>query len=130
MVNFTRYQLPLFIWAILIYWISSIETLPHVEIPIISPDKLAHVGVYFIFCWFSRRALYFQVAVPFLKRWSFVGAFLLTCLYGYLDEVHQLYVPGRSYEYYDMLADAIGALLFLAFFAISKRWQERRTSSG
>jgi VanZ family protein len=130
MRNFSRYQLPVFIWAILIFWLSSLKTLPHVETPIISADKLAHMGVFFVFCWFSRRALFFQNSSILLKRWSLVGAFLLTCLYGYLDEVHQLFVPGRSYDYYDMLADAIGALLFVLLFRTSRRWRNLEERTG
>lgn len=37
------------------------------------------------------------------------GAALLAALYGVTDEWHQRFVPGRSYEYADMLADAVGA---------------------
>ncbi len=77
MRNFTRYQLPLFIWAAIIFWLSSIKTLPHIKVPILGLDKFAHMSIFFVFCWFSRRALFFQVALPFLKRWSLFGAFIL-----------------------------------------------------
>jgi VanZ family protein len=128
--NFTRYQLPLIIWAAFIFWLSSLKSLPHVITPIISADKLAHMSVFFVFCWFSRRALYFQSAVFFLKKRSLIAAFLLTCFYGYFDEVHQLFVPGRTYDYFDLLADAIGALLFVILFQFSVRQQEKLQRTG
>ena len=128
--NILRYQLPLFVWAIIIFWFSSLTALPHVKTPIIAADKLAHVFVFFIFCLFSRRALFFQSALPFLKKWSLVFAFILTCLYGYLDEVHQLYVPGRTYDYFDMLANAIGAFLFIVFFLVINRFRGQPTQTS
>jgi VanZ family protein len=121
MKKFSLFQLPIFIWAAFIFWLSSLSNLPQVETPIISADKLAHMSVFFVFCSFSRRALYFQNAFPILKKWSLICAFFLTCLYGYLDEVHQLYVPGRSYDYFDMLADAIGAILFVVLLTFFDR---------
>jgi VanZ family protein len=36
-------------------------------------------------------------------------AVLVTVMYGVTDEVHQLYVPGRSAELLDLAADAAGA---------------------
>jgi VanZ family protein len=128
--NFSQYQLPLFIWAAFIFWLSSLSTLPHIETPVIAADKLAHMSVFFVFCWFSRRALFFQTTLPILKRWSLVCAFFLTCLYGYLDEVHQLYVPGRAYDYYDMLADAIGALLFIILFSVLVRRKDKQARTS
>jgi VanZ family protein len=37
-------------------------------------------------------------------------AMLITVGYGATDEVHQLFVPGRSADLYDLMADAGGAL--------------------
>ena len=38
---------------------------------------------------------------------------VVTVVYGFSDEFHQLYVPGRSADMYDLAADAAGALLFV-----------------
>jgi VanZ family protein len=128
--SFYRYQFPLLIWGVIIFILSSIETVPHFETPIITEDKLAHISIYFVFCWLSHRALFFQTKFPLLKWHSLVGAFLLTCLYGYLDEVHQLFVPGRTYDYYDMLANAIGAFLFIICFVLINTWKRHRGNTG
>ena len=36
---------------------------------------------------------------------------LFAVLYGLSDEVHQLYVPGRTFEWMDLLADGLGATM-------------------
>jgi len=37
-------------------------------------------------------------------------AIVISSLYGVSDEYHQLFVPGRSFELLDMVADAIGSI--------------------
>lgn len=39
-----------------------------------------------------------------------LAAMFLTFLWGFLDEMHQAFVPGRSADAFDLVADAIGAL--------------------
>jgi VanZ family protein len=60
-----------------------------------------------------------------LRDHSLLGAFLFTIVYGILDEVHQMYVPGRSPDVYDAMADAFGALLFggWTWYSLRKRGQ-------
>ena len=39
------------------------------------------------------------------------GAVAISSLYGVTDEYHQLFVPGRSFDVLDMLADALGSIV-------------------
>ncbi len=39
-----------------------------------------------------------------------LAAMLITVAYGATDEVHQLFVPGRTADVYDLMADAAGGL--------------------
>lgn len=39
-----------------------------------------------------------------------LGAIVISSLYGVSDEYHQLFVPGRSFDALDMVADAIGSV--------------------
>ena len=123
MKKIIQYQLPFVIWAAFIFWLSSLSKLPHVTTPIVSADKFAHVLVFFVLCWFSHRAFFFQNAIQFFKRWSLTSAFFITCLYGYLDEVHQLNVPNRTYDLLDLLADAIGALFYVVLFTVLTKYR-------
>jgi VanZ family protein len=38
-----------------------------------------------------------------------VGAIVISTLYGWSDEYHQRFVPGRTYDLLDLLADSAGA---------------------
>ena len=90
-------------------------------------DQIVHAGVYFILCWLVQRAFYQQDAFPQLKRRSFLGAFIFSCVYGILDEFHQDFLPGRSSNMYDLLAGAAGALLYLA---IALMVSQRKNGGG
>lgn len=46
---------------------------------------------------------------------------LATVLWGLSDELHQAFVPGRSSELLDLLADALGALTAAAVWALIMR---------
>ena len=48
-------------------------------------------------------------------------SFLSSSIYGILDETHQLFVPGRSFELLDWAADMTGALLFLGILLVLKK---------
>lgn len=45
-----------------------------------------------------------------IDLWTAAIALLVTVGYAVTDEVHQTFVPGRSAEMYDLLADAGGAI--------------------
>ena len=57
-----------------------------------------------------------------------IFALLLTCVYAYLDEFHQRFVPGRSYDLYDLLADVIGALAFIVLFKLTEKGRGEKQS--
>ena len=77
-------------------------------------DKIVHAVIYFLLCWLARRAFYHQSVFPLMKNSAFLGGFIFSCAYGVLDEFHQKFVPGRTADVYDFLADAGGALLYVA----------------
>ena len=78
-------------------------------------DKIAHFCAYLVLGLLLTRAtamLSIPAGVAVLVGW----------LYGVTDELHQSFVPGRSAELGDWVADAlgvvVGVLLFLAFWRI------------
>lgn len=76
--------------------------------------KFAHFAEYFVLAVLLMNALLFKFSV---KR-SATISFIWGALYGVLDELHQLFVPGRTCSVTDMLLDGMGVLagcLFVVF---------------
>lgn len=80
--------------------------------------KLAHFSVYFL--------LGFLLSVGFGKRKLFTRTSLYVVIIGFCyavsDEIHQIFVPGRSCQFRDMMIDTggvcTGILFSMAVFAI------------
>jgi VanZ family protein len=51
-------------------------------------------------------------------------SFILCFLYACSDEIHQLYVPGRSGNIKDVFVDSIGISLVLVVYYFKKRGKE------
>ena len=80
--------------------------------------KMAHATEYAIL-----GMLLIGVFYP-VKKYYLI-AFLVSVVYSVTDEVHQLFVPGRSGQPTDVMIDSLGALigilLILAFISLTKR---------
>jgi VanZ family protein len=74
-------------------------------------DKIAHFSVYGLLATLLERLGRGPRAVAL--------ALLLTSLYGASDEWHQSFVPGRSCELGDWIADTLGGALAIALYT---RW--------
>jgi VanZ family protein len=109
-VKITWYWMPPFIWAAFIYFLSSrtAEQMPQISfLPFI--DKAAHTLEYGVLGFLTARAFLFQASKKKYIQLSFI-AFILCVAYGYADELHQKSSAGRSFEWFDLIADASGAL--------------------
>jgi VanZ family protein len=104
----------------IIFWQSSYPVQVPGKIPHL--DKAIHFAMYFGLC-----MAYFNVATRGGARTSARAcwvAFLLAVAYGLSDEWHQSTVPGRSADWEDVLADAVGAAV-----AIWLAWRLRERSA-
>lgn len=106
--------LPAMAWAGVIFHLSSQPTVPAPSIP--GVDKALHFGAYAVLGWLlafaaDRSRLPLAVAVG------------LGLLYGITDEIHQMYVPGRSPDLLDWVADAAGVAA--ATFLYARRLARR-----
>jgi len=66
---------------------------------------------------FEFGILYLCIILVFLsfgtlRKWQEVIAAILALTYGLVDEIHQLYVPFRSFSLIDLLKDGIGVFSF------------------
>jgi hypothetical protein len=88
-------------------------------------DKLAHVLLYAGLAALIRVGLVRSDAgvSARIRRLAPLG---FAVLYGISDEIHQLFVPNRSFELLDLLADAAGATIVVA----AMEWQRQRRTRG
>ena len=125
--------LPPFLWALLIFILSSrpnpISFLPYETIWEIEHTRILGVrgdnilwGIAHIF---TYGVLAFLVVRAFAHHWDPTPrlvwiAFAVTLLYGVSDEIHQLFVPGRGFQFYDILMDGVGALIGLSMYTLHR----------
>ena len=91
-----------------LFWISHQSKLPGAELAFDGSDKFAHFVAYGLLSALVSTGLH-RAPRPFGKpvlRWAPV---LFAGLYGISDEIHQYFVPGRTFSYLDMVADVLGA---------------------
>ena len=95
-------------WAGLIFYLSS---QPSIDAPALFPgqDKLFHLIVFGMLGFLAMGTL--QAAHNGYQPKQLWWVALAMMLYGISDEFHQHFVPGRSVDAYDVLADALGGLL-------------------
>lgn len=68
---------------------------------------------------FAGLCFLFNYALLFSKgKKSLVYAFALTAAYAISDELHQIFVEGRSCEFRDWIIDCAGALIGIAAFLV------------
>lgn len=126
--SFVRYQLPVFLWMGCIFGLSTISRMPEIISPI-GVDKIVHTGFWFVLCWLAWRAFRYQEKFPIARNHALTLAIALSIVYGILDEVHQLYVPGRWADIYDAVADTTGALLFGLWLWFWTRRQRKKSAN-
>ena len=110
------FWLPVVVWMSFIFRCSAI---PGSNIPSLfaGQDILFHAGVYMILALLFSRALAgtkCAISPSLVLGW----AVLFCLLYGISDELHQLFVPNRSCDFFDILVDLSGA----AAGSILYRW--------
>ena len=123
-VAFVKYQLPALVWSVAIFALSAVPGMSSVRFPI-RADKLIHGAIYFILCLLVWRALHHQTRFPNLQKRALLAAYFFTLAYGALDEFHQIFVPGRTPDPMDLLADGTGALLSVLVL-VWWLWKEKR----
>lgn len=98
---------PAALWAALLFAVSARPTLP-VEMQS-GLDKVAHFGAYFVLGLLLARGRALTGAAHFWPP-------LLGLAYALSDEFHQSFVPGRTAELGDWIADALGVLVASALY--------------
>jgi VanZ family protein len=118
-------QGPLIAYAALIFLASSMSKLAPPDIGIAFIDKIAHGFEYGLFFLLALRAVN-RPPAGFSHGAAYVLAFVLTVVYGALDEFHQSFVPGRDADVLDLVADTSGAILAAVGYFLFHRSMNRR----
>ena len=110
--------LPAALWALGLFLLSEVRGTPSaVEAFLPVPDKLVHLVLYLAFggslAW-AKRASRTEVPHALLL--------VLGAVYGAIDEWHQSFVPGRTPEFSDWLADLAGVLVGYLIVAQLVAW--------
>ena len=106
---------------LVIYWIVLLAatSFPTIQVPTTDVgDKAYHFTAYFGLGVLLNLTLIFQNKYVLLKKKNELYTLLIGTIYGIFDEIHQYFIPGRSMEFLDFLADFFGlalAVLFILF---------------
>lgn len=124
--HLVKYKYPAIAWAVVIFILSSVPSSAIPKMDILSHDKLIHGTIFFIFGIFVYRALDPGIASHRFNWKRALVSFAIVAGYGILDELHQHFVPGRTPDVYDALADAFGGLISLVamFWYVRMRSRE------
>ena len=113
--------LPAVAYTLLIWWLSS----QAFELAFMERVPLRDKGVHFL----EYGTLSFFIVHAYVVTWPRRGAMTLvhtvlcTMALGLLDELHQSFVPGRSPDVRDVLADCVGG--FVGALAVSALFAAR-----
>ena len=108
---------PPIVYMALIFHLSS-ESAPLPQVTSIVWDKLLHVVEYGVLAILFYRAF---TGERLKGLTSALLALVATSLYGASDEWHQMFVPLRSSDVADWVADTAGAILAIAAYAVIAR---------
>ena len=98
---------PVAAWMALIFAVSSRPLPAYVAV---LPDWGTHAAAFAVLSILACRALAGGLGLPVTGRDALL-AVVLSTVYGVSDEFHQSFVPGRDATAWDVLKDAVGALL-------------------
>lgn len=101
--------LPAVAWAALVFTLTSVPN-PHVpSVP--GGDKVVHAIMYGVLAVLAHRAWPPSSRPPGARLLMLLAIAALAAV----DEWHQLFIPGRSADVADWMADMVGASVALAF---------------
>ena len=74
-------------------------------------DKVKHFGAYLVLSFLLNFAIHFQKKYKISTKYSASFTFIIIFVYGLLDEIHQIFIPGRYFEWLDFLSDLLGGMI-------------------
>lgn len=115
--TFLAVHVPVILYAGLIFWGSSIPSLPS-NLPFTIKDKVLHFIEYFILGLLLLRSIR-EINRNMSLIPLFGITFLIGIIYAATDEIHQGFVPGRDMNLWDWVADSIGLAAGACFWHLA-----------
>lgn len=103
-------------WAVFLLYnvfLFYFSLLPGNELPPLVldiQDKILHASGYFLLMFIASH-VFFRAAIPGICERPYFWGFWYCANIGAVTEILQHYVPGRSTDFFDLLADTAGAAL-------------------
>lgn len=88
-------------------------------------DKVNHFGAYGLLSVLLYLNLKIQDKYKLLRKNAGTFTIIIASIYGMLDELHQMFVPGRSAEFWDWLADFSGSVVAVLILNIWYNYQNK-----
>ena len=111
-------------WIGLMIAITIESSFSDVEVPDLGlefADKIYHFTVFGVLGVLLIRGMLFATYRA-LKNHPFAATLIIGALFALSDEIHQSFVPGRSMDAYDWIADVLG----IALFSLGYLWYLRK----
>ena len=102
-------NIPLMLYWLILFILTSLPSSSAITMGI--SDKIEHFGAYGLLSGILYLNLFFQKKFQLFKKYPAIFTVIIASFYALLDELHQLFVPGRSAEFLDWFADFSGAVI-------------------
>ena len=110
--HFIRYWLPLVLFMIFIFYMSSLplnNDMQNIEKDTKKQSDIIYHLVEFSFLGVLSRRAFKNSNSRYLSKNYLLLAITFAIVYGILDEIHQIYVPTRYFELKDLVFNTIGS---------------------
>lgn len=121
--SFIRYHFPAILWAVIILISMSLPAQYIPKVKIFGYDKIAHIGVFFVFGILIYRSIINWKHKPGSILISLMLMLFFVMVFGCVSELYQHFIPGRTPDIFDFIADTIGGLVSIVtelFYNIHK----------
>lgn len=118
--KFIKLWFPLALYAILIFWSSSLEQPIFIKPELKHSDKVVHFIEYAVFGFLLIRAIR-NSDEKISRKAAILLTFILGSFYGFTDELHQSVVPGRYACVYDFIFDSLGTFAGAVVFTMRNK---------
>lgn len=136
--EFVSRYLPVLLWAIVIFafsanpkpysalpqsWSQPVTSVPSTPSTDEILGRFLHVGEYIVLAFLVSWMIVWRNRISSSALLFVIG---LSSLYALSDEIHQHFVPGRAFQWSDLLLDLTGILIGTLVFFLVKRLGRNR----